>query len=152
MGEWDKPYLTMNYPYEATIVREFGKFALNGSLLRSKKPIYWCISCKTALAEAEVEYDEHRSPSIFVKFPMISGLDKLGPSLKGKQVSILIWTTTPWTLPANLAVALHPDLEYDLVQIGDSFYILAKDLTEVCAAKFGWTEWKAVATVPGQPP
>ena len=71
LGEWEKPYLTMNFPYQATIVREFGKFALNGSLFRSKKPIYWCTSCQTALAEAEVEYGEHTSPSIFVKFPMI---------------------------------------------------------------------------------
>ena len=94
-GEWENPYLTMNYPYEATIVREFGKFALNGSLVRSKKPIYWCISCKTALAEAEVEYEEHTSPSIFVKFPMVSGLNQLAPVLEGKQVSMIIWTTPP---------------------------------------------------------
>ncbi|MGD8386401.1 MAG: class I tRNA ligase family protein, partial [Desulfobacteraceae bacterium] len=72
MGEWENPYLTMNYRYEATIVREFGKFALNGGLVRSKKPIYWCTSCQTALAEAEVEYESHTSPSIFVKFPAIS--------------------------------------------------------------------------------
>ena len=91
LGEWDRPYLTMNYPYEATIVREFGKFALNGSLVRSKKPIYWCSSCKTALAEAEVEYDEHTSPSIFVKFPMISDLAKVDPVFEGKQVSVVIW-------------------------------------------------------------
>ncbi len=111
-GEWSRPYLTMNYGYEATIVREFGQFALNGSLVRSKKPIYWCISCKTALAEAEVEYDDHVSPSIFVRFPMISDLGDLSPELKGREVFVVIWTTTPWTLPANLAIALHPDLEY----------------------------------------
>ena len=138
LGEWDNPYLTMNYPYEATIIREFGKFALNGSLVRSKKPIYWCISCKTALAEAEVEYDEHSSPSIFVKFPMISDLDQLAPVLKGKQVSMIIWTTTPWTIPANLAIALHPGLKYAAVQTGDNeVMILAEGLLDLCMDTFG---------------
>jgi len=137
-GEWENPYLTMNYPYEATIVREFGKFALNGSLVRSKKPIYWCISCKTALAEAEVEYDEHTSPSIFVKFPMISDLDQLAPVLKGKQVSMIIWTTTPWTIPANLAIALHPGLKYAAVETGDNeVMILAEGLVDTCMNTFG---------------
>ena len=82
-GEWDNPYLTMAFPYEATIVREFGRFYLKGSVIKSKKPIYWCISCKTALAEAEVEYEAHSSPSIFVKFPMISDLSQDVPALKG---------------------------------------------------------------------
>jgi isoleucyl-tRNA synthetase len=136
-GEWEDPYLTMNFPYEATIVREFGKFALSGSLVRSKKPIYWCISCKTALAEAEVEYEEHTSPSIFVKFPMISDLSKSYPVLAGKEVSIVIWTTTPWTLPANLAIALHPDFEYVGVETGSNqVMILAKGLLDVCMDTF----------------
>jgi len=138
LGEWDKPYLTMNYPYEATIVREFGKFATNGSLFKSKKPNYWCISCQTALAEAEVEYGDHASPSIFVKFPMISDMTESFPELKGKKISIVIWTTTPWTLPANLAVALHPDLEYAAVETQDNeVMILAKGLLDVCMDTFG---------------
>ncbi len=138
LGEWERPYLTMNFPYEATIIREFGKFALNGSLVRSKKPIYWCISCKTALAEAEVEYGEHSSPSIFVKFPMISDLGQSYASLKGKEVSVAIWTTTPWTLPANLAIALHPDLEYVAVETeSNQVMILAGGLLEVCMDTFG---------------
>ncbi len=138
LGEWERPYLTMNYNYEATIIREFGKFALNGSLVRSKKPIYWCTSCKTALAEAEVEYEDHTSPSIFVKFPMISDLSKLYPVLKGKQVSIVIWTTTPWTIPANLAIALHPDLSYVAAETeNDQVMILAKGLLDVCMDTFG---------------
>jgi len=111
-GEWDNPYLTMNYLYEATIVREFGKFALNGSLIKSKKPVYWCNSCSTALAEAEVEYEDDISPSIYVRFPMISDLTANHPSLAGKDIYMAIWTTTPWTIPSNLAVALHPDLVY----------------------------------------
>lgn len=138
LGEWERPYLTMNYPYEATIIREFGKFALNGSLVRSKKPIYWCISCKTALAEAEVEYDEHSSPSIFVRFPMISSMDQLAPVLKGKNVSMVIWTTTPWTIPANLAIALHPGLDYAAVDTGDNeVMILAQGLLDLCMDSFG---------------
>ena len=144
LGEWDRPYLTMNYPYEATIVREFGKFALNGSLVRSKKPIYWCTSCKTALAEAEVEYDEHTSPSIFVKFPMISDLD---PVFKGKQVSVVIWTTTPWTLPANLAIALHPDFSYVAVETAENeVMILAEGLLNECMETFGIASYKILKT------
>ncbi len=144
-GEWDNPYLTMNYPYEATIVREFGKFAINGSLIQSKKPNYWCISCQTALAEAEVEYDNHKSLSIFVKFPMISDLSKSWPQLANKQVSVVIWTTTPWTLPANLAIALHPDFEYVAVETGEhGVLILAKGLLEDCMERFGIESYETI--------
>jgi isoleucyl-tRNA synthetase len=130
-GEWDRPYLTMNYKYEATIVREFGKFALNGSLIKSKKPIYWCNSCGTALAEAEVEYDDETSPSIYVRFPFASDLTRNHPSLAGKDISIAIWTTTPWTIPANLAVALHPDLIYVAIDTPmHGVLILAEGLLE----------------------
>jgi isoleucyl-tRNA synthetase len=143
LGEWDHPYLTMNYPYEATIAREFGKFAINGSLVRSKKPIYWCTSCMTALAEAEVEYGEHKSPSIFVKFPMISDLSETYPTLNGKKVFVVIWTTTPWTIPANLAIALHPDLEYVAAEIeNNEVLILAKELLDICMNTFGLQTYK----------
>lgn len=146
LGEWDKPYLTMNYPYEATIIKEFGRFALNGSLVRSKKPIYWCASCETALAEAEVEYDEHTSPSIFVKFPLLSNLGELYPRLAGKEAAMVIWTTTPWTIPANLAVALHPDFQYVAVETSDGqVMILAKELVDVCMDTFGIESRKILA-------
>ncbi len=146
MGEWDRPYLTMNYDYEAVIVREFGKFALNGSLVKSKKPIYWCTSCKTALAEAEVEYEEHTPPSIFVKFPMISDLSKNDPSFKGKEISIVIWTTTPWTIPANLAIALHPDFDYVAVGTGNNqVMILAEGLMDICMDTFGIKSYQVIA-------
>jgi len=138
LGEWDNPYLTMNYIYEATIVREFGKFALNGSLLKSKKPVYWCNSCSTALAEAEVEYEDDTSSSIFVRFPFVSDLTEKYSSLAGKDIFIAIWTTTPWTIPANLAVALHPDLEY--IAIDTEKYgvlILAEGLLESFLKKVG---------------
>ncbi len=151
LGEWDRPYLTMNYPYEATIVREFGKFALNGSLVRSKKPIYWCIYCKTALAEAEVEYGDHTSPSIYVKFPMISDLSQKFPVLKGKDVSVLIWTTTPWTLPANLAIALHPEYDYVAVKTKEhGVLILAEGLLYVCMDSFGIKDFSVLANFKGK--
>ena len=138
MGEWDDPYLTMNYEYEATTVREFGKFALNGGLHRSKKPVYWCNSCKTALAEAEVEYEDHKSPSIFVKFPVVSDISQVLPSLKDKKVYFVIWTTTPWTIPANLAIALNPEYEYVAAETGEGeVLILAEGLFNVCMDSFG---------------
>ena len=146
LGEWERPYLTMNFSYEATIIREFGKFALNGSLVKSKKPIHWCTSCKTALAEAEVEYAEHTSPSIFVKFPMISDLSQKYPSLKGKEISIMIWTTTPWTIPANLAIALHPDLDYVALDTGNNqVIILARGLMDICMDTLGIQSYQVIA-------
>jgi len=151
LGEWDRPYLTMNYPYEATIVREFGKFALSGSLIRSKKPIYWCIYCKTALAEAEVEYGDHTSPSIYVKFPMISDLGRRFPQLKGKNVSVLIWTTTPWTLPANLAIAVHPEYDYVAVETKEhGVLVLAEGLLYICMDSFGITQFEVLASFKGR--
>ncbi len=146
MGEWDNPYLTMNYSYESTIARECCKFALNNSLFRSKKPIHWCCSCKTALAEAEIEYHDENSNSIFVKFPLIddSGIQ----ALKDKKVNLIIWTTTPWTLPANLAVALHPDFVYAAVETGDGeVFILAKDLVENCMKIFGVSDFSIIAEI-----
>lgn len=138
LGEWENPYLTMHYPYESVIVREFGKFALNGYVYQSKKPVYWCTSCRTALAEAEVEYEQHSSPSIFVKFPLISDLSATFPSLKGKKVYVVIWTTTPWTIPANLAIALHPDLDYVAADVGNNeVMILAEGLFHICMDSFG---------------
>ncbi|MFH1134489.1 MAG: class I tRNA ligase family protein, partial [Pseudomonadota bacterium] len=118
LGEWDNPYLTMDPWFEAIIARELGKFALNGGLYKSSKPIYWCSSCRTALAEAEVEYDQHTSPSIYVKFPLLDAPEKVHPDLAGRRVSFVIWTTTPWTIPANLGVALNPEFEYVAVEAG----------------------------------
>ncbi len=147
LGEWDDPYLTMNFSYEAVIVREFGKFALNGSVYKSKKPVYWCTSCRTALAEAEVEYREHSSPSIFVKFPMISDLSKQFPSLSGKKVFMVIWTTTPWTIPANLAIALHPDLDYVAAEVNDNeVLIMAEGLLNICMDSFGLDSYRVLET------
>ena len=128
LGDWDNPYLTMNDSYSATIVREFSKFAGSGDLYKRKRPIQWCASCRTALAEAEVEYHDHRSPSIYVKFPVISDISEKLPALKGRNVAVVIWTTTPWTIPANLAISLHPDFDYVAVQTDDEILILAEGL------------------------
>ena len=120
LGDWQDPYLTINYPYEAAIAREFLRFVESGAVVRSKKPVYWCSSCRTALAEAEVEYYDHSSPSIYVKFPFSGELPaEMAKVSDGKPVSVVIWTTTPWTLPANLAIALHPDFDYCAVKVGD---------------------------------
>jgi len=148
IGDWDAPYLTINYAYEATIAREFNKFLLSDAVIRSKKPIYWCSTCTTALAEAEVEYHDHTSPSIYVKFKIEGDISDIDPVLTGNNVYVVIWTTTPWTLPANLAVALHPDFTYAAVEVGDTILILAEDLVENVMKETGIDEYKIKATFP----
>jgi isoleucyl-tRNA synthetase len=137
-GEWDNPYITMDYDYEATTVEEFGKLLLRGDIYKGKKPVYWCASCKTALAEAEVEYADHTTPSIYVKFPVISDISSVLPSLKGEKVSVVIWTTTPWTIPANLAIAFHNDFDYVACKVKGEVLIFAKELTDYCLDAFGY--------------
>jgi len=115
-GEWDEPYLTVSPRYEAGVIDVFAEMVERGYVYRALRPIHWCISCETALAEAELEYAPMTSPSVYVAFPMIDDLGDVLPAAAGKQVEILIWTTTPWTLPANLAIALHPELTYSVVR------------------------------------
>ncbi len=119
IGDWDRPYVTMDPRFEADTVRELGRFLRGGGLYKGAKPVHWCVSCTTALAEAEVEYEDHASHSIHVKFPAGENLSDLVPHLSG-PVSIVIWTTTPWTIPANLAVCVAPDFEYAAVRITDA--------------------------------
>jgi isoleucyl-tRNA synthetase len=128
LGDWAHPYLTMSYDYEAAICREFCDIFLKGYVVKSKKPVYWCPTCVTALAEAEVEYADHKSPSITVKFAAKEDLQAWCAKRFGADspVSVLIWTTTPWTLPANLAVALHPDFDYVAVKIGQEIWVVAE--------------------------
>ena len=122
-GDWPRPYRTMTPDYQAAIVRALGRFVEQGVVYKGKKPVHWCLHCRTALAEAEVEYEDHRSPSIYVEFPMraasAAALAEKVPALAGRPVSVLIWTTTPWTIPSNLAVAFHPGLDYGVYAVGD---------------------------------
>lgn len=149
-GEWSQPYLTMSYHYEAEIARALGEFVEKGLIYKGLKPVHWCFSCETALAEAEVEYEDHTSPSIYVAFPVESDLSDIDPALAGQDLSVVIWTTTPWTLPANLAIAFHPDYEYSAVRVGDKAYMVATELLKNVAEKIGWTEPKEIARFPGK--
>src|SRR5688500_4750094 len=137
LGEWDNPYLTMSNHYEAETARMFGRFVERGYVYKGARPVYWCIVDQTALAEAEVEYHQHTSPSVYVKFPLRSDPALVDPALAGRKVFVLIWTTTPWTLPGHLGIAVHPDYEYAAFEHGDEVYIVANELVEVVAAKCG---------------
>ncbi len=148
-GDWENPYITMDYRYEAIIVKELGKFFEKGLIYQGKKPVYWCISCQTALAEAEVEYGDHTSPSIYVKFPAKDDFTRVFPQVKGKKVYVLIWTTTPWTLPANLAIALHPHLDYVALEVNDEAWIMAKGLVEEVTGKLGITDHRILGETKG---
>ena len=132
LGDWDNPYLTKNFKYEADIVRSLGKIVKNGHLSKGYKPVHWCTECSSALAEAEVEYKDKGSDTVDVAFKVIDNFFELD-----KPVSVVIWTTTPWTLPANEAVALNPELDYALVDLGEQYYILAEDLLESALERFG---------------
>ena len=153
-GEWANPYLTMSYGYQSAIVRALGRFVEQGMVYKGKKPVHWCMHCRTALAEAEVEYEPHTSPSIYVEFPLAdTSRDELArriPALAGRDVSVLIWTTTPWTIPSNLAVAFHPDFEYGAYPVDGTTVIVATDLAAAVAAQTSRTFGEPVATFLGR--
>ncbi len=128
LGEWDNPYLTMSNHYEAETARLFGRFVERGYVYKGARPVYWCIHDQTALAEAEVEYHQHTSPSVYVKFPLVSDPCLIDPALAGRSVFVLIWTTTPWTLPANLGITVHPDFEYSAFEHNGEVFIVASEL------------------------
>jgi isoleucyl-tRNA synthetase len=158
LGDWRYPYLTMNSAYEATIAREFGKFVERGGVYKGLKPVLWCTQDQTALAEAEVEYEEHTSPSIYVKFPLVSPPSVLGSAEifglvfpeEVTRVSIVIWTTTPWTLPANQAVCLHPDIDYVFVQVGTEVLVVAEKLLPDVAEKCRLSGYRILWTRKGR--
>jgi len=139
VGRWNDPYLTMSFDYEATIAGAFLDFVETGYVYRGRKPVYWCIHDSTALAEAEVEYEDHTSPSIWVKFGVVGGgsgeAAKIGP-----DVSAVIWTTTPWTIPHNRALAFHPDFEYVVVETERGALLLAADRVAALQAESGIKE------------
>jgi isoleucyl-tRNA synthetase len=137
LGEWETPYLTMSNEYESETARLFGRFLERGYVYKGLRPVYWCIHDQTALAEAEVEYKIHTSPSIYVKFPLLTNPAELDENLAGKKVSLVIWTTTPWTIPANLGIAVHPDFEYAAIEHGDEVLIIASELVGFVVVKCG---------------
>lgn len=150
LGDWDDPYLSMLPAYEAAIASNLAIFVEKGYVTRSKKPIYWCCSCHTALAEAEVEYADASSPSIYVTFPLRDEkLRNIFPQATPEKAFAVIWTTTPWTIPDNLAICVHPEYEYILVESNDKQYLIAKDLLKSCAAEFGFSEYRTLGEVKG---
>jgi isoleucyl-tRNA synthetase len=141
LGDWANPYLTMAPDFQAAIVRALGKFVSRGLVYKGKKPVHWCLRDRTALAEAEVEYEPHTSPSIYVEFPLSPNdqgtLAERVPALAGRDVTVLIWTTTPWTIPANLAIAFHPDVDYGAYEHEGRVVIMADALSETVATVTG---------------
>jgi isoleucyl-tRNA synthetase len=160
LGDWDRPYLTMAPAFQAAIVRALGKFVARGLVYKGKKPVHWCLRDRTALAEAEVEYENHTSPSIYVEFPVSSADTRLAsqvPALAGRDVTVLIWTTTPWTIPSNLAIAFQPDATYAAYEVPDRApaaaapraVILAEALAEAVTAATGRPLGRKIATLAG---
>ncbi|TFG36015.1 MAG: isoleucine--tRNA ligase, partial [Candidatus Aminicenantes bacterium] len=149
LGQWNDPYLTMANDYEADIASALHGFMLAGYVERGRKPVHWCSECRTALAEAEVEYHDHSSPSVTVAFSLVDDARERLEIAEGDPAAALIWTTTPWTLPANLAIALHPDFDYSLVRADGSLFIIATDLVAANAESAGWSEIETLKTFKG---
>ncbi|HXG16732.1 MAG TPA: isoleucine--tRNA ligase [Calidithermus sp.] len=144
-GDWENPYLTMEPAYQAVIAREFGRFVGRGLVYKGLKPVHWCMHCKTALAQAEVEYEEQRTDSVYVTFPLTAPLAGVGPA------ALVIWTTTPWTLPANLAIAVHPEEDYVALDVGSGErLVVAARLAAEVAKVAGLGEVREAARMPGR--
>ena len=152
LGDWDRPYLTMDFKTEANIIRALGKIIDNGHLLKGAKPVHWCTDCGSSLAEAEVEYYDKTSPSIDVTFHASDAAAvaaKFGVSNFSGAISLVIWTTTPWTLPANRAISLNPEFSYQLVQVDGQSLILAEDLVTSVMKRAGITDWTVLGSCKG---
>ena len=143
-GDWDNPYITMDPSYEAQQIRVFGEMVNKGYIYKGLKPIYWSPSSESALAEAEIEYQDMRSPSIYVAFSVKDGKGKLP-----EDAAIIIWTTTPWTLPANLGISLHPEFDYVLVEVKGKKYVLAQGLLEAVTKELEWEDVNVIEQIKG---
>lgn len=151
LGDWEHPYITMSRHYEAETLAALGELVAAGYVERGLRPIHWCPTCQTALAEAELEYHEHSSPSIYVKFPLRADEKKIAEfGLNPDQTFVLIWTTTPWTIPANLAIAVHPDFDYSFVRVGQQLLLLASELVETVRQSLGWDAVEVVREIKGR--
>jgi len=151
LGDWDNPYLTMDFKTEADIMRALGHIYANGYLYQGSKPVHWCVDCGSALAEAEVEYEDKNSPAIDVGFKVADNAalcKAFGIEVNGDAYAV-IWTTTPWTLPANQAVSVHPEFDYDLIETSKGLLILAQDLAQATLARYGETATKVIASCKG---
>jgi isoleucyl-tRNA synthetase len=148
-ADWKHPYLTLTPDYERHVIRLFGQMAENGLIYKGRKPIHWCMHCETALAEAEIEYHNHRSPSIFVKFTTSKPSESLKDLIGDAPAHVLVWTTTPWTLPSNVAVAAHPDFTYAVIRHGDQHYIVVENLLEKLSATLEWDTYELIGTIKG---
>jgi isoleucyl-tRNA synthetase len=149
-GRWEDPYSTMTPQYESVVLRIFYHFLENGAVYKGLKPVYWCIHDKTALAEAEVEYEMHTSPSVYVRYMLTSDPGAIDAALAGKKAATIIWTTTPWTLPASMAVAFHPDAEYVGLEQDGTVYIVAAELAQATKEKTGLQNAHEIARFPGR--
>ena len=149
LGRWQDPYLTMSAHYQSVIAGAFVDVVEQGYVYKGLKPVNWCIHHRTALAEAEVEYEDHTSPSIWVRFALEGDPAEIDDALSGKKVWGLIWTTTPWTIPANMAIAYHPKFEYVAAEVNGDVYIVAGDLLKATAEAAGWADPKVIAMFPG---
>ncbi len=143
-GDWENPYITLKPEYEAQQIKVFGEMAKKGYIYKGLKPVYWSPSSESALAEAEIEYKDKRSPSIYVGFNVLDG-----KGLLDTDTQIIIWTTTPWTIPANLGIAVHPDLNYVVVEVNGQKYVLAEDLLEAVSKEMGWENSQVLKSVKG---
>ncbi|MGZ7081507.1 MAG: isoleucine--tRNA ligase, partial [Thermoanaerobaculia bacterium] len=149
IGDWDHPYMTMAFDYEADIADALGRFFETGMVYKGLKPVHWCTYDQTALAEAEVEYEDHTSPSIYVKFRLTDDSIKSLDLPIEKPCYAVIWTTTPWTLPANLAIALKPESEYAVIEHEGENFIIANELLAAVTKKFGWSDFRMVKLFKG---
>src|ERR1700740_2394535 len=147
-GRFDRPYATMDPQYESVVLSTFFSFYENDFVYKGLRAVYWCMHDETALAEAEVEYENHTSPTVWVKYALLDDPAKIDPALAGKNVSTIIWTTTPWTLPASMAVAFHPDEEYVALESGGAVYIVAAKLAKETAAKCGLADPRPLPRLP----
>ncbi|MGA9386319.1 MAG: isoleucine--tRNA ligase, partial [Candidatus Sulfotelmatobacter sp.] len=149
-GRFDRPYATMNPQYESVVLSTFFSFYENGFVYKGLRAVYWCMHDETALAEAEVEYENHTSPTVWVKYALLDDPAQIDAALTGKKVSTIIWTTTPWTLPASMAVAFHPDEEYVALESGGEVYIVASKLAKDVAEKCDFANPRELAHFPGR--
>jgi len=149
-GDWDNPYLTLDFQYEEAIVSSLGELVKKGYIYRGLKPVNWCYVCETALAEAEVEYENHTSPSVYLKFELLNPQDRLKNITKDKKVYAIVWTTTPWTLIANVAIAVHPNFKYTLLEVGDEIWLIQEDLVVSVMEGIGIKDYRKIDSILGK--